>query len=180
MTPRGQILIIVAVLLMAGLFLLALVTDGGRIAWRRTQGQRAAQAAADAGIGIVAEEIVTLAVARQTDAASNQCPSCTPTPDSELASRWLTDEDRSTLVAPPMRTQVAVEAEDYLRRNGFDLNQPEVESMEFEYPVSYHPSDEAIRLRVQMAQTVAALIAGILGRESFDIPVEALSQVQQR
>lgn len=180
MNPRGQIVIVVAVLLMAGLFLLALVVDGGRIAWQRSKAHRAAQAAADAGIGIVSEGVVTLAAMRQTEAADNPCPSCTPTPDPEFASRWLSDEDRSTLIAPPMRTQVAAEAEEYLSKNGFDSSQPETLSMQVDYPVGYRPLDQSIRIKVRLNRALIALIAGILGRETFEIPVEAVSQVQQR
>jgi Flp pilus assembly protein TadG len=179
-SQRGQIVIIVAVLLTATLFLLALVVDGGRIAWQRSQAKRAAQAAADAGIGIVAENIVTQAVLRQTEAASSPCSSCTPTPDPAIASSWLTADDRATLIAPPLRTQVAAEALEYAQRNGFDPAQPEVQSVQIDYPLSYNPSDDSIRIRVQITRNFIVLLAGILGQESFDIPVEAISQIQQR
>ena len=75
---------IVAVLLVVALLLLAVVVDAGRLYIERARLKRAAQAAADAGIGVAAEHMVTLAVARQTQVAMSSTASppltATPTP----------------------------------------------------------------------------------------------------
>ena len=65
MKPRGQMLIVVAILLMVVLMILAVAVDGGRLLAERARLRRAAQAAADAGIGLVSEAMVTQAAARQ-------------------------------------------------------------------------------------------------------------------
>src|SRR3990172_8317783 len=76
MSSRGQVIVIVAVLLMVLLLLLAVAVDGGRLYIERARLVRAAQAGADAGIGRLAEEMVTQAVVRQSEAAVR--PACVP------------------------------------------------------------------------------------------------------
>jgi hypothetical protein len=76
MKPHGQVIAIVAFLLMVLLLLLAVAVDGGRLYIERARAARTVQSAADAGIGLVGEEMVTLAVPRQTAAAVK--PACVP------------------------------------------------------------------------------------------------------
>lgn len=170
-------LVVVALLLMVVLLLLAVAVDGGRLMVERTRVRRAAQAAADAGIAVVAEQMVTQAAARQTQAAllPTCAPAglCTPTPPLNDVPGWLTDDDRATLVAPPMQTQVAAEAEDYAQRNEFP-------QAEVTYPESYDPGAPAVRILVTLRRHATILLAGLLGEEWVDLAGQGLSQVPQR
>ena len=177
MKPRGQILILIAVLLMVVMMLLAVAVDAGRLMIERTELRRAAQAAADAGVGVVAEQMVTQAALRQTQASAQPtCPPaapCTATPDLDDVPAWLTDEDRATLVAPPLQTQVAEEARAYAQRNGY---------MEAEviYPRAYHAGAPVVRILVTLRDTATILLAGLLGEEWVGLAGQGQSQIPQR
>lgn len=177
MKPRGQMLIVVAILLMVVLMLLAVAVDGGRLMIERTRLHRSAQAAADAGIGLVAEAMVTQAVARQTQAAAlpTCAPAgpCTPTPALNDVPGWLTDDDRAALVAPPMQTQVAAEAGHYAQHNGFD-------QAEVTYPQAHDPGAPVVRLLVTLRRRATILLAGLLGEEWVNLAEQGLSQIPQR
>lgn len=177
MKPRGQMLIVVAILLMVVLIILAVAVDGGRLLAERARLRRAAQAAADAGIGLVAEAMVTQAAARQTQAAAlpTCAPAgpCTPTPALNDVPGWLTDEDRAALVAPPMQTQVAAEAVQYAQYNGFP-------QAEVSYPQTYDPAAPVVRIQVTLRRRATILLAGLLREEWVDLIAPGLSQVPQR
>ncbi|MBM3120975.1 MAG: hypothetical protein FJZ97_02155 [Chloroflexi bacterium] len=177
MKPRGQMLIVVAILLLVVLIILAIAIDGGRLLAERARLRRAAQAAADAGTGLVAEAMVTQATARQTQAAAlpTCAPTgpCTPTPELNDVPGWLTDEDRAALVAPPMQTQVAAEAIQYAQYNGF----PEAE---VSYPQGYDPRAPVVRVWVTLRRRATILLAGLLGEEWVDLAEPGLSQIPQR
>ncbi|MFP3852711.1 MAG: pilus assembly protein TadG-related protein [Anaerolineales bacterium] len=191
MKPRGQVILIVAFLIMVGLFLLALMVDGGRLYLRRSEAQRAAQAAADAGIGLVAEQMVTLAVPRQTEAAAR--PACVPdgdygdtggmctaTPEPADVAHWLIDEDRQTLVEPLAQSTVEALALNYSELNGFVSTDPQILDLQAQFPHDYQLEDDNLRLRVLIRRRVVVLLAGILGRDYVDLPAEAFSEVPQR
>ncbi|HET7009944.1 MAG TPA: pilus assembly protein TadG-related protein [Anaerolineales bacterium] len=191
--PRasGQIVVIVAVLLMVVLLLLALAVDAGRLFITRSRQQRAAQAAADAGISLVAEHMVTLAVPRQTVAAGRPpCvpdagygasgASCTATPMPSRAEQWLTDDDRATLVAPAMQTQAAGEARAYAAANRGGPGDPGIVSIDVFYPDGYHPQDAGLRLRVSILARLSILFAQLLGDEELPVNAEAVSEIPQR
>lgn len=177
MTARGQMLIVVAILLMVVLMILAVAVDGGRLLVERARVRRAAQAAADAGIGLVAEHMVTQAAARQTQAAGlpTCAPAgpCTPTPALNDVPAWLTDDDRATLVAPPMQTQVAAESSRYALLNGFP-------QAEVGYPQGYDSGGPAVRIAVTLRRRASILLAGLLDREWVDLAESSLSQIPQR
>jgi type II secretory pathway pseudopilin PulG len=191
MRRRGQVIVIVAILLMALLLLLAVAVDGGRLYIERARGARAAQAAADAGIGLVGEEVVTLAVPRQTEAALRPAcvpdagfgtpeASCTATPLPGDVSHWLTDDDRATLVGPGMQTAVAAVALDYADRNGLDATEPELLSLEVQYPHGYNPAGPAVQILVSVEQRAIILLSGLLRRDSITLASSGLSEIPQR
>ena len=191
MKPRGQVILIVAFLIMVGLFLLALMVDGGRLYLRRSEAQRAAQAAADAGIGLVAEQMVTLAVPRQTEAAARApcVPDgdygdtgglCTATPEPADIAHWLIDEDRQALVEPLAQSTVEALALDYAGLNDFASTDPQIQDLQAQFPHDYQLEDDNLRLRVLIRRRVVVLLAGILGRDYVDLPAEAISEVPQR
>ena len=177
MKTRGQMLVVIALLLMVLLMLLAVAVDGGRLLIERARLRRSAQSAADAGIGLVAEQMVTQAAARQTQAAllPTCAPAgpCTPTPPLNDVPGWLTEDDRATLVAPPMQTQVAAEARDYAQRNEFP-------QAEVSYPEGYDPGAPVVRILVTLRRRATILLAGLLGEEWVDLAEQGLSQVPQR
>ena len=191
MRQKGQIIVIVAFLIMVGLFLLALLADGGRLYLLRTRSQRSAQAAADAGMGLVAEQMVTLAVPRQTQAAGlSPCTpdgdfgdtgaTCTATPEPAEIAHWLTDEDRQAMVEPEVQSTVEALALDYANRNEFSSSDPSVLELQADYPYMYQLEAENIRLRVIIRKRAVVLLAGLLGQEFVDVPAEAISELPQR
>jgi hypothetical protein len=182
----GQVIILVAILIIAVLTLLALILDGGRLLIERSRMRGAAQAAADAGLGPAAEAMVTLMIPRQTEAAGrpacqpdgeygDQGASCTATPPPNEMASWLTDEDRETLRGETMQTQVAGVAGAYAQRNGY-----EPAAVAVEYP--YHRSDHAapISIRVVIRRQMVILMAGLLGPGHIPISAEALSEIAGR
>jgi hypothetical protein len=187
----GQVVVVVGVLLMIALLLLAVAVDIGRLFVERGRLGRAAQAAADAGIGVVAERMVTLAVPRQTEAAARPAcvpdagygtpsASCTATPLPRVAEHWLTDDDRATLVAPPIRTQAADEARSYADRNRAGRTAPGILDLEVGYPHAYRPEDAGLRMRVSILARLSILFARLLGANQLQIEAEAWSEIRQR
>lgn len=65
---QGQLLIVVAIVISIALLLLAVAVDGGRLFLERSRIARAAQSAADAGVGVAAEKMVDLAEERRAEA----------------------------------------------------------------------------------------------------------------
>lgn len=188
---RGQVLVVIAVLLMVMLLLLAVAVDGGRLYIERGRLARAAQAGADAGMSWVGEQMATLAVPRQTEAAGRPpCvpdagygtpgATCTATPLPQNIPQWLTDDDRATLVSPPIRETARAVALDYAARNGLRASDPQVRRLEAVYPYAYDPQGPVLRLLVRATRRATVLLAGLLGREFVDLTAEGLSELPQR
>ena len=176
MKARAQILVIAAILLSIGMLILAVAVDGGRLFLEQVRLDRAAQAAADAGIGIAAEQVVVLAAARQTEAAqAPACPACTPTPPPSPAEAWLTDSDRDALTSSAMHIDVEREAMLYAERNGLAR-----EATSVEYPFDYQPQDSAVRVRFETSRRVEILLAGLLNPDWAQLDAAAISQIPQR
>ena len=188
MRLRGQILIIIAVLIPAVLLLLAVSVDAGSLFIERGQLKRAAQAAADAGISVVAEQMVTLAAARQTVMASTPSPTApglmTPTPFPADVFLWLEDDDRATLVSATVKGMAATEAVEFVNRNGFDVANADTLEIKIIYPQpGYTPGDHGIgvlRLLVSIHQRTTILLAGLLSDQWIDLVVEGQSEIPQR
>ncbi|MDF1499371.1 MAG: Tad domain-containing protein [Anaerolineales bacterium] len=188
MKAKGQILIIVAVLIPVTLLLLAVAVDSGRIFIERGRVQRAAQSGADAGISVVAEQMVTLAVARQTVFAVTPSPTppgtMTATPPPGDVPAWLTYEDRATLVSSVIQSTAAAEAREYVRLNGFDPGDPQIELVEVTFPQpGYDPADtslENLSLFVRIRRRTTVLLAGLLGESLILLESEAQSEIPQR
>ncbi len=117
--------------------------------------------------------MVTLAVARMTAAAGQPActpdagygtpaASCTATPEPAAIAQWLTDEDRTTLVLPPMQTAAASEAIAYARRNGLGL-EPSPAAVWVDYPHDDQPMSLELRLLVRIQHRATILLAGLLG-----------------
>lgn len=188
MKHRGQILIIVAILIPVTLLLLAVAVDSGRIFIERGRMQRAAQSGADAGISVVAEEMITLVVARQTIFASTSSPTppgtMTATPPPGDVAAWLDDEDRATLASPLIQATAAAEARDYASRNGYDSGDPQTLLVEVTFPQpGYDPTDsgeKTLNLFVMIRRRTTVLLAGLLGESLILLDSEAQSEIPQR
>lgn len=191
MSRRGQVVVIVAVALMLGLLLLALAVDGGRLYLTRASLRRGAQAAADAGIGYVADEMVTLAVPRQTEAAGlpaclpdgdygAEGGACTATPQAADIHHWLTDDDRATLVGPGVQATAQAVASSYAGLNGIQAGEAGVEILGLDYPHDHDPAAENLTFLVAVTRRVAILLAGLLDTDWVRLQVEASSDIPQR
>ncbi len=188
MTRRGQVLILVAVLVPVLLLFLAVAVDAGRIFVERSRLERSAQAAADAGISVVAEQMVTLAVARQTVLASTPSPTppgtMTATPPPNQVQAWLSDEDRHSLTTDPLRGTAVAEAILYAERNDLSLSDPELLWLEVKYPQSDYdagsPHERTLRFLVKAERRSTVLLAGLLGDSWINISVVAQSEIPQR
>lgn len=191
MTARGQIVVVVAVALMVILIILAVAVDAGRLYIEHQRLDRSAQAAADAGIGWVSEQMVTQAVARQTEAASLPAcipdgdfgetgASCTATPLPAEVPHWLNDDDRATLVSPDVRATAEAVGREYAARNGIGPSNPDIETLTLIYPYGYEPLGDQLGLLVQVREKVSILLVGLIGQEFVHLPGEGLSEVPQR
>lgn len=191
MSERGQVLVVVAVLLVAGLMLLALAADGGRIYVEQVRLRRAAESSADAGIGWVSEQMVTLAVPRQTEAAARSAcvpdgdygdegATCTATPEPEQIHHWLQDDDRATLVSPSFQATAVWVSESYAAQNDVVAGGPDAVQVYVQYPYLYDPEATVVQLRVELRRRTVVLLAGLLGEEFVWLNAVGLSQVPQR
>jgi len=194
---RGQVLIVVAILLMVVLFFLAVVIDGARLMVERHELNRAADAAARAGLAMVGDRMVTQVEYKQTLAATNFntpifeentptpggptfTPTYTPTPSPEDFFAWMDDEDRAALVAPNMQTAVADQALTYAEKNALGLSNPDVVELKIIYPYDYYPGDSDLRIYVCIRRQVAILLVSILGVEEGEISGDTLQSIPQR
>lgn len=185
---RGQVVIIVAVLIPAVLLFLAVAVDAGRLFIERGRMARAAQSAANAGISVVAERMVTQAAARQTELAATPSPTppgtMTATPDPGDVAAWLTADDRAALTSGAFPATAEAAARDYARRNGYDLADADTLAVEVTYPQpGYDPADPTmpvLRMLVSIQRRTEVLLAGLLGDRFADLTAEARSEIRQR
>ena len=188
MRNKGQIIVMIAILLPVVLVLLALSIDAGRLFIERDRLTRAAQGAADAGISVVAERMVTQVVLRQTTVAgiAGLLPTSvtTPTPPLSDLPAWLTEEDRITLVSPINQTAAASEALTYMDLNGYPEDDPAIRSIQITYPQPGYRVDDheitTLRMSVGIRRATAILLAGLLHRSSAILEAEAHSSIPQR
>lgn len=190
MRERGQVLVIVAVLLIVGLMLLALATDGGRLYVERGRLRRVAQSSSDAGISWVSDRMVTLAADRQTQAAlQTPCATesatatavpCTATPDLDEVRDWLEDEDRAELVGPESRATAEAVARMYAERNGVEPGGEDAAEVSVDYPYESGKDSEVLRMRVSLRRQAVVLLAGLLGEDFVWLEAMGLSQIPLR
>lgn len=191
MKPRGQMIVVVAVGLLAAVILLAVMVDSGQVFVERARLERAAQAAADAGIGVVAEMMVTQVVPRLTQsAARSPCVpdgdygdpggTCTATPFPDQIEHWLTDEDRATLTAPSAYATAMAEVKSYASLNGVNPSAPDVRELQVVYPYDYDPQGVTLSLWVRIVGLQPVLMSSLLNAQELELPAEALSEIPQR
>lgn len=188
MKVRGQVLILIAVLIPVVLLFLALAVDVGRVYIERARLQRSAQGAADAGISVVAEHMVTLAVARQTSLAATPSPTppgtMTATPFPADIQAWLQDEDRQALTTDPLRGTAVAEAMLFAQHNSLATSSPGIIRLEPFYPQpGYRPDDPGIpvlRFLVTVERRTTILLAGLLGDGFVHIRTTGQSEIPQR
>jgi hypothetical protein len=191
MKARGQVLVIVAVLLTIGMLLLALIVDAGRLYIEQDELDRSAQAAADAGIGWVAEQMLTQAIPRQTAAASlppcvpdadfgSSRGECTATPAPERIPLWLEDDDLATLMAPAIQLTAQSIARSYAAGNGLTESDPETEQLVFQYPHNPDPQSDALAMSVQVRRRAIVLLAGLLSDSYVHLEGRGLSEIPLR
>lgn len=185
-TERGQVILIVAVLLVVLLFLLAVLIDAGRLFVEQQEINRALDAAGKAGLILVGDRMVTQVVAAQTAAASitpgegtpGPTPTRTPGPDDFYA--WLTDEDRQTLVAPPLQTLVATQVLGSLEENGFGKDHPQVIYIGISYPEDYNLDDQTLEILLNFDRRVVILFGKILNLNQGVLSGSSKQTIPQR
>jgi len=169
---RGQILILVAVLVMVFLLMMAVMVDGARIFTEQQRIERSLDAAGKAGLIIVGNRMVTQVVKAQILAASiapvpvpggippGPTLSSTPVPDDFFS--WLSEEDRQELVAPPMQTIVATHVLGNLKENGLDISNPNVIDIKISFPDNYDPENQNLDIQVELERRVVIIFGGLL------------------
>jgi hypothetical protein len=169
---RGQIILVVAVLLMVFLLMMAVMVDGARIYIEQQEIERALDAAGKAGLIIVGNQMVTQVVEAQTLSASIKSspipidtppgPKLTVTPMPDDFFSWLSEEDRQTLVAPPMQTVVATHVLGNLVENGLDLSNPNVIDIKISFPDDYDPDNQTLDIQLELKHRVVIIFGGVL------------------
>lgn len=194
---RGQILMVVAILLLVVLFFLAVIIDGARLMVEQHELDRAADAAARAGLGVVGDRMVTQVIQAQTMAAIHLCtplpgestptpegfippPTCTPTPHPDDFYAWLNDRHRSTLISDGMQTAVASQVYAFAEYNQLGSSNPVVEEIEVIYPYVYHPGDRDLNIYVQIRRQVTVIFMRLLGIEESELYGETQQHIPQR
>lgn len=194
---QGQILIVVAILLLFVLIFLAVIVDGARLMVERHELNRAADGAARAGLGVVGDHMVTQVVSAQMLAAYHLCtpipedstptpedqmlpPMCTPTPFPSDIYAWLNDQHRATLVSSGMRTAVASQVQAYADNNNLGLSNPDVLELEVVYPYEYQPGDRDLNIYVRIRRQVTVLFVGLLGLDQGELSGDTQQSIPQR
>jgi len=189
-TESGQVIVIVAVLLVVTLLFLAVIIDGARLMVERQELKRAADAAGKAGLIVIGDQMVTQVVSAQTAAASitltatpagsTPGPTLTPTPESDDFYAWLSDEHRKTLVAPPMQTLVATQALNSAEENGLGLSNPAVTGIDITYPDQYLPEDQILQVDIKIHRIVAIIFGGLFDLEEGGLTGNSKQSIPQR
>ncbi len=189
-SERAQIVIIVAVLLMVALLFLAVIIDGARLMVERQELIRVADAAGKAGLIVVGDQIVTQVVQVQTATAKASCtptpwgstpgPTLTPTDPEDGFYRWLDDDHRATLVAPPMQTLVTTHSIGYAEVNERGPSHPAVMDFVVDYPHEYHPDDQQLRIYVCIKKKVTVMFGSLLGIKEGALIGDSKQSIPQR
>jgi len=189
-TENGQVIIIVAFLLVVVLTLLALIIDGSRIMVVKQELNRAADAAGKAGLIIVGDQMITQVVGAQTAAASitvtatpvgsTPGPTLTPTPSLDDFYSWINDDHKKTLVAPPMQTLVATHVLGSAEENGYGLSNPDILRLDISYPDNYLPGDQNIQIKVRIDRFVAILFGSLFNFENGVLSGSTKQYIPQR
>lgn len=187
---RGQVIIIVAVLLVVVLIILAVIIDGARIMVEKHELNRAADAAGKAGLIVVGDRMVTQVVAAQTAAASITVastrigstpePTWTPIPAADDFFAWITDDDRKTLIAPPMKTLVATHVIGSAEENGFGTSNPVKTGLQISYPDRYHTADNYIQIEVRIERKVAIIFGNLFTLDEGVLSGNTKQNIPQR
>lgn len=187
---RGQVLVILAFLFIVVLLILAVLIDGARLMIEKQELQRAADAAGKAGLLLVGDQMMTQAVRAQHEitctatevpldpGTAELVPSATP-PPTELTG-WLDEEDRSTLISPPIQTSVSHQVLEQARRNGKGLENPEITEIIIDYPAGYQPHDRYLHLAICIHQKVDLLFGHWLGPGEGILVGESRQKIPQR
>lgn len=187
---EGQIIILVAFVLIAVLLFLAVIIDGTRLLVEQQELNRVADAAGKAGLIIVGNHIVTQVIEAQLGSnttptgaepdgnSSKQTP--TPTPGANDILSWISDDHRKTLVAPLMQTLVATLVMGCAEENGLGLSNPSVTRLEIIYPYSFTQEDKVFRIRVQIEKAVPILFRKLLGLENGVLTGNAEEKIHHR
>jgi hypothetical protein len=197
MPPKGQILIVVAILLLVVFFFLAVIIDGARLMVEKHELDRAADAAARAGIGLVGDKMVTQVIQAQTQAALYLCtpvptalpegqddphqpPTCTPTPSPGDFYAWLNPNHHATLVSSGMGTAVAAQVEALADLNGLGYSNPEILEVEVQYPYQYSPGGRDLNIYVRIRRRVTVLFSGLLVIEQGELTGDTQQSIPLR
>ena len=190
MSERGQVIVVVAVLLVVVLVFLALIIDGSRLMVEGNELNRAADAAGKAGLIVVGDLMVTQVVSHQTAMASitltstpegsTPGPTLTSTPQADELLAWINDDHRKTLVAPPLQTMVATAVQGSLEDNGLGLSNPVVSDLQISYPHDYDPDGLAIQILVKVERTVAIMFGSVFNLEEGVLSGNSKQSIPQR
>jgi len=197
MNAKGQILIVVAIFLLVVLFFLAVIIDGARLMVEKHELDRAADAAARAGIGLVGDQMVTQVIQAQTQAAIQLCtpvptqlpegqenqpalPTCTPTPSPKDFYAWLNESHRATLVSPNMQTAVAEQVSSLADMNGLGYANPHILELEIEYPHQYNPGEQDLNIYVRIQRRVTVLFSSLLGLDEGELSGDTQQSIPVR
>jgi hypothetical protein len=186
---RGQTIVIVALMLVAAVIFLAVITDGAHLMLKQQKLIRAADAAGKAGLIAVGDQLVLQAgeaqsaVTRTAEASASGGTALdwtsTPAPQANVFS-WIDEDHRKTLVAPPMQTLVAAQVLVSAEENGLGMDNPSVGSIIIQYPLDYKLDDPAIRIGIQIRQVVVVLFGNLLNLENLEVTGYAEQEIPQR
>lgn len=189
-TERGQVIVLVGVLLAVLLLFLAVLIDGTRLFVEQQEINRALDAAGKAGLIVVGDCMTTQVAAAQIAAAPETSTSLssqedldlspTPTPEPDDLYDWLSEEHRQTLVSPPMQTMVATHVLGSLDENGLGLDNPNLIDISVSYPDSLYVGDQTMQILVNLNRRVAILFGKILNLNQGVLSGSSKQTIPQR
>jgi hypothetical protein len=180
---RAQIVVILAVLLVVFLLIFAFLLDGSRLMIQKQKIFRAADSAGKAGLLIVADKMVTqiASASQQTPASSGTPPitgTGTPEPNSQLT--LLSEDCRRTLVADPMRTEVAGQVLEVIESNEMDRFSTGDDSLEILFPADDRLDGEYLEIIVRVKKNVDLLFSQVWEIDRGVINVESRQRIPWR
>lgn len=189
-TDQGQVIIIVGFLLVVTLFFLSVLIDGARLFIEKQEINRALDAAGKAGLLVIGDRMVTQVIYAQKAAPAitpnpassggiiGPTPTETPAVDDFYA--WLSEEDRQTLVAPPLQTIVVSHALESLKKNALGPDNPVLINVSIIYPYQYNPDDQTLIILMKLDYRTAVIFGKILNFNQGVITVSSKQTIPLR
>jgi hypothetical protein len=184
---KGQVLMIVAVLFVVVLLIMSVLINSGLLLLDKQELNRVSAAGGRSGLVYVGNLMVTQA--GEAYRATAQAPGTktygfpvTPSAPQDADRAWkvehLSEQERATLISPPVRTLVAGKVKDQLEWSGVVAGKDGILKVEIIYPFQYHPEKDHLDILVRVSKRVQGLFSGFLEIEGGILTGESRQSIK--